>query len=148
MLRSGISLSSTRVKNKSSISVIRLVRHRKETVGWCRRHEQQQITHIFKLNVSNQWHWQDISSDLRWKHSPVSLDRDWKPIYFIYPQCNWLRSSKASFIDCYEYWAALACRLKPLVYSADWSSEDRFGSKKNGLCICLWRTKMSSVPPE
>lgn len=54
-----------------------------------------------------------------WKHRP------WKPIYFIYPQFNLLRSSKASFIDCYEYWARPACRLEPLVYSADWRSKDR-----------------------
>lgn len=85
----------------------------------------QPMTHIFKPSVSDQWHWQDTHdiSDRMWKHRP------WKPIYFIYPQFNLLRSSKASFIDCYEYWARPACRLEPLVYSADWRSKDRFRLK-------------------
>lgn len=118
MQRSGISLSNTHIKEFTQ-------RHK---TGFCtekRRRDdvKQPMTHIFKLNVSNQWHWQDISSDRMWKHGP------WKPIYFIYPQFNLLRSSKASFIDCYEYWARPACRLEPLVYSADWRSKDRFRLK-------------------
>lgn len=148
MLQSQITLSTG---DKNSISTLRLFLHRndclQEAVAWCRRYLSWATadntnfrTKCFKPLIGYQ-----LRNDMERQSS--ECEQEQKINAFQVSTLNSPRFSKASFIDYYEYWAALAYRLKPLVYSTDWSGKIDLSHEKS-LCFCLWRTKMSSVALE
>lgn len=81
--------------------------------------------------LPNRWqpflNWASPAGDIDWISARKGRGHTGprEPIYFIRPQFNLLGSTKASFMDCYEYRTSVADRLpEPSVCSADWRRED------------------------